>query len=146
MRKYSYKSQLPILIGPLLSAIQPFSHHLTLIPLVIGLYWETSVRVSLGKLFHYRFCVQPTYGAQECQTCTDTALSGYQFTPWSSGASEIHFLCPEKFTLGQCRIRTTELSLCRRMRYHWTKRAPLYIIRSTRITQSFHCHQNNLEV
>ena len=24
--------------------------------------------------------------------------------PWSSGALEIHFLCPEKFTLGQCRI------------------------------------------
>ena len=26
----------------------------------------------------------------------------YQFIPWSSGDSEIHFLCPEKFTLGQC--------------------------------------------
>ena len=53
-------------------------------------------------------------------TCTDTALSGYQFIPWSSGASDIHLLCPEKFTLGQCRFRTTELSICRRTGYHWT--------------------------
>ena len=51
-----------------------------------------------GKLFLSRFCVKPTYGTQEYKTCTDTALSRYQFTPWSSGASEIHFLCQEKFT------------------------------------------------
>ena len=49
--------------------------------------------------------VQATYGTQEYLTCTDTALSGHQVTPWSSGASEIHFLCPEIFTLGQCRIQ-----------------------------------------
>ena len=33
----------------------------------------------------------PKYGAQEYQACTDTTLSGYQFTLWSSGASEIYF-------------------------------------------------------
>ena len=73
-----------------------------------------------GKLFHSWFCVQPTYSAPEYLTCTDTTLSGYQITPWQSEASEIHFLCPEKFMLGQCRIRITELSISRRKRFHWT--------------------------
>ena len=36
------------------------------------------------------------------------------------GTSEIHFLCPEKFMLGQYRIRTKEPSICRQKRYHWT--------------------------
>ena len=63
------------------------------------------------------FCVQPTHGAQEYLTCTDGVVLGYQFTPWSSLASGIHFLCPEKFTLGQCRIRTTDLSICSRTCY-----------------------------
>ena len=67
-----------------------------LFPLIIGLHQETSVHVSPEKLYHSWFCVQPTYGAQTYQTCIDTALPGYQFTPWSSGASEIHFLRPEK--------------------------------------------------
>ena len=42
--------------------------------------------------------------------CTDTCLglSGYQFTPWLSGASEIHFLCPEIFSLRQCWIWTRD--------------------------------------
>ena len=53
-------------------------------------------------------------------------LSGYQFTPWSSGTSKIYFLCPEKFTLGQCRNRTTDLSICSQTRYHWTN-TPHYI-------------------
>ena len=80
------------------SAVQtPFD---IVLPLVIGLHKETNVRVSLGKQLNSRFCVQPTYGAQEYLTWTDTALSGYQITPWSSGASEIHSLCPEKFKLG----------------------------------------------
>ena len=101
------------------SAAQPsFDIYL---PLVIGLHQETSVRVSLDKQFHSRFCVLPTYGAQVYQTCTDTALSGYQFTSWLNEASEIHFLYPEKFTLGQCRILTTHLSICSRTCYHWSK-------------------------
>ena len=29
--------------------------------------------------------------SSEYQTCTDTTLSGCQFTPWSSGASQIQF-------------------------------------------------------
>ena len=48
----------------------------------------------------------------------------YHFTSWSSGASNIHFLCHEKFTLGQCMIRITDLSIYSRTRYHWTN-APL---------------------
>ena len=61
-----------------------------------------------GETISLPECVQPTYGAQEYQNDTDTALSGYQSTPWSSGALEIHFLCPERFTLGQCMIRTRD--------------------------------------
>ena len=37
----------------------------------------------LGKLFRSRFCVQLTHDDQEYRTCTDTALSGYQLTPWA---------------------------------------------------------------
>ena len=59
-------------------------------------------------------------------------LSGYQFSPWSSGASEIHLLWPE--TLGQCMVRTTDLSICRRTRYHWTN-APRYYYNSSQ----YHC-------
>ena len=114
--------ELPVFVVPL-SAIQPFSHPLTH-PLVNRLHQETSIRVSLGKLFHSHSYVQPTFGAHEYHTCTDTTFTGYQFKPWSSGASEIHLLCPERFTLGQCRIPTTDLSICSRMRSHWTN-APL---------------------
>ena len=63
-----------------------------------------------GNSFQSQFCVPPTYEAQEYQTCTDTALSGYQIKPWSRGVLKIHFLRPEKLTLGQCRIRTTSQS------------------------------------
>ena len=64
------------------SAIQQFSQSLTFnFPLVIGLYSKTSVRASMGKLFYSRSCVQPTYDAQEYQTCADTAFPGYQLTP-----------------------------------------------------------------
>ena len=36
---------------------------------------------------------------------------------WSS---DIHFLCPEKFALGQSRIRTRDLLICSPTSYHWT--------------------------
>ena len=70
----------------------------------VNIIWRLSSFTGGGRL-----CVQPTNGAQEYQTCIDTALSAYQITHWSSGDLEIHFLCPEKFTLGQCRIRTKDL-------------------------------------
>ena len=75
--------------------------------------WAT-VRFSQLNLV----CLQSTYGSEVYQTCTDTVLSGYQFTPWSSGTSEIHILCPEKFTFGQCRITTRDLTIFSRTRYH----------------------------
>ena len=82
--------KLPILVGPH-STIQPFSHSLR-----FNFLWSLSyIRKQYPVL---------GYGTQEYLTCTDTALTWYQFTPWSSGASEIYFLCPEEFTLGQCRI------------------------------------------
>ena len=76
------KSELPVLVGPL-STIQPFNHPLTSnFSWSSGLYQEYSVRVFLEKPFHSRFCAQPTYGAQEYQTYTDTALSRYHFKTW----------------------------------------------------------------
>ena len=54
-----------------------------------------NIRVSLGKLFDSRFCVQPTYGIQEYQTSIDTA----QFTPWLSGVLEINFFVPREIHL-----------------------------------------------
>ena len=38
----------------------------------------------------------------------------------SGGASEIHFMSPEKFALGQSGVRTRDLSICSLTRYHWT--------------------------
>ena len=65
-----------------------------------------------GETISLLVFVQPIHSVPEYQTCTDTAFSGYKFTPWSSGASEIHFLCPKKFMLGQCRIQTRDLLIC----------------------------------
>ena len=79
--------KLAILMGPLL-AIQPFSHTLTsdyIWKLAFGYPWD---KCSLP------FCVQPICGAKEYQTCTDTALSGYQFTPWLRWSLADPFLLP----------------------------------------------------
>ena len=54
------KLKLPVLVWSL-SSIQPFSHPLTL---TSPCHWA-SFRVSLGKLFHFRFCSQTTFGAQD---------------------------------------------------------------------------------
>ena len=98
--------KLPVLEGPL-EAIQPFS-------LTSTDHWAT-----LGNYFTSGFvCSQHT--APKNIKLAQTALLWYQFTLWSSGASEIYFLCPEKFALGQCRIRTRDLSICSRTLYHWT--------------------------
>ena len=50
-----------------------------------------------------------------------------QASPGSSRALKIHFLCPEKFTLGQCRVRTRDLSICSRTHNHWTNAALLSV-------------------
>ena len=109
-----------------------------------GDYFSFKVKVtSFGRAAFINLAVQPPFylvnGLHEetillqvlcAATDTDTVLSGYQFIPWSSEASEIHFLWPEKFTLGQCRIRTTDLSICSRTRYHWTN-APRFTFSKT---------------
>ena len=74
-----------------------------------------------GNYFNSRFCVQPTYNAYDHQT----PPTRFEFTSWSGGASEIHFLCPEEFALGQCMIRTRNFSICSRTRYHWTNASHL---------------------
>ena len=84
------------------------SHPLTFnFPWSLGYTRKLAFESPLEENIQSRFYVQPTYCAQEYQTCTYTVILGYQFTL----ASEIHFSCPEKFTLGQCRIRTTDLSI-----------------------------------
>ena len=82
---------------------------------------------SLGYIKKLTCSGLPTYSAQKYQTCTEIALLGYQFRPWSSGDSEIHFLCPEKFTLGHCRIQTMDLSICSRTRYQSGPMSPFYV-------------------
>ena len=92
------KLKLPALVGPL-SAIRPFSRHLLTfklhLPWSLGYIRKLTLGPHLGKLFQFRFCKQPTYSPQEYQTCTNTALLGYQFTHWLSIVSEIHLLCPD---------------------------------------------------
>ena len=98
---------------------QLFSRSTTLWHLTTPGHWATLENLcsSLpGETFSGFVCSQ--HKAPRKKFCTDTALSGYHFTPWSSWASEIHFLCPEKFRLGQCRIRTTDFSICIRTCYH----------------------------
>ena len=111
------KLTLPVLVGPL-SAIQP--HFDTNLSWSLGYIRKLKFKYHWGKLFHSRYCVQPTHGAQEYHSCKYTAHSGYQFTPWLSGASEIHFCAQEIFMLGQCRIWTRDLSICIRTGYHRT--------------------------
>ena len=117
-----------------LSAFLWFSHPLTL---TSPGYWDTlgnKRSVLPGETISLLVWVRPKYSVQVYKTCTDTALSGYQFTLWSSGAWKIH-LCTEKLILRQGRRRTRDLSNCNRTRYHWTIPPP--IITCTRIEKSF---------
>ena len=103
------------MVGPL-SAVQP--------PFDINFPWSMGYIKKVvfrfpGETISLPVCVKPAYGTHEYQTLTDTALSWYLFTPWLSVASEIHFLCSENFMLGQGRIQTTDLSMCRWIQYHW---------------------------
>ena len=110
------KLKLPVL-ERLLSAIQPpfdinFPQSLGYIRIIA--FQSPGETISLPVLCAANIWLP---GIQQCQ---DTAIMGYQFTPWSSGAPEIHFLCQKKFILGQCRIHTRDLSICSRMHYHQT--------------------------
>ena len=55
-------------------------------PWLLGYIKKLAFGSSWGNYFTTGFVC-----TQEYQTYTDTALQGYQFTPWSSGASEFHF-------------------------------------------------------
>ena len=61
-------------------------------------YWATLGNKHLGLSRETISLLDLCAVTQKYQTCKDTALSGYQFTLLLSGASEICFLCPEKFT------------------------------------------------
>ena len=89
-------------------------------PWSLGFIRKLAFGSCWGNYFTPGFVCSQHKGVQKYQTYTDIALSGYQFTFWSSGASEILLLYPEKFTLGQCRIRTRDLSIMSQTYYHWT--------------------------
>ena len=88
-------------------------------PWSLGYIRKLALRTPWGNYFSPVLCAANIrhLGMSNLQ---DTVLSGCQFTAWLSGASEIHFLCPEKFTLGQCRLGTWDLSFSSQMSYHWT--------------------------
>ena len=68
--------QLPVLVGPL-SAIQPFIDPLTFNWATIG-NWRSGFP---GETISLPVCLQPTYGTQEYQTCTETIFSGWVESP-----------------------------------------------------------------
>ena len=93
------KLKLPDLVRPL-ATIQPFIYPLKFnFPWSLGYIRKLAFRSPWGNYF----------GAME----------------YLAQVSEIHFLCPEKFALGQCRIRTTDISICSRTRFHWTNATPI---------------------
>ena len=66
------------------------------------------------------FSLQPTYGDQAYQTCTDTALSGYQIHTLVEWSLVDLFLVPREIhQLGQCRVQTRDLLIHCRTHYHW---------------------------
>ena len=75
--------KLPVLVGPL-SAIQPFSH-----PLTLNFPWSLGYIKKLAFGSPYSLPVLCAANMLEYLNCTDTALSGYQFTPQQCGVSEI---------------------------------------------------------
>ena len=89
------------------SAIQ-FSHPLTLTLTSPG-QWATFAKVtfmfSTGSYFTLGACAAYIRGPGISNLHRHRPL-GYQITPWSSGASEIHFSRPDNFVLSQGRIRT----------------------------------------
>ena len=85
----------PVLVG-LLSSIHSFSHPLTL---TSSGHWAVlgNQRSGLtGETNSLPFFCAANTRCSGIQTCKDTALSGYQFTTWSSIASDKLFLVPRE--------------------------------------------------
>ena len=93
IKKKYISYQLPVCVNPL-SANHPFSRHFT-----FNFPW------SLGAVGKLNFT--PVFvWSQHTALRNIKILSGYQFTSWSSGTLEIHFLCSEKFTLASVGFET----------------------------------------
>ena len=85
--------KIPVLVG-LLSAIQPpFDINF---PCSIGYISKLSFEPPGESILLSVLCTSNT--ATRNIKLAQTPPSGYHFTIWSSVASEIHFMCPEKFT------------------------------------------------
>ena len=124
----------PVFIGPI-SANQPFSHseHLANYslfidgkgrvvaiavqsPFDINFLWPLGYirKLAFGSLFHSWFvCSQHTALTiiKLAQTLPPQGTNPHR-------REECHFLWPENFTLNQGKIRTRNLSICSRTRYH----------------------------
>ena len=92
---------IPFLVGPL-SAIHLFSH-----PRLLGYFRKLAFGSPLGICFTSGLCAA-NIRHPGISNFHRPVLPGYHFTSWSSGGI---FLCSEKLTLGQGRIRTTDLSI-----------------------------------
>ena len=68
---------------------------------------------AFGTTSGSSLCVQPTYAPRNFEL---TQILPSHGTKSHHGRVEIHFLCQEKFSLGQCRIRTKNLWISRRTR------------------------------
>ena len=117
---YCILLKLPILVG-LLSAIQ--------LPFNINFPWFYIWKLKCLGLPEETISLPVLCAAKiQCPgipACTETTLSGYQFTPWLS-LGDLNFLWPEKFILGQSRNLTRDLLICSWMRYHWINMPPYY--------------------
>ena len=111
--------KLPVLVGPL-SAIQPFNHPLTFnFPWSLGYIRKSTFRVSPGETISLPFFFVAPRNFKLAQTPPSQGTNSH--------LDRVELRSPEKFTLGQCRIRTRDLSIFNRTRYQWTN-APGYTI------------------
>ena len=102
----------------LISAVQRFSHPFTFnLPWSLGGYMK---KLSFWSPWGYYF----TPGFVRSQHTGPGILNLHRHCPLRVPIHTLVewrlFLYEVKFTLGQCRIRTTDPSICRRTRYHWT--------------------------
>ena len=113
------KLKLPVLVR-LLSAVQPFSHHLTF-NFPWSLFWGYIRKLAVGSPLGNNLRSLPgfVYSHHNIKLAQTQPSQGIN-THLGGLESQTNFFCPENFTLGQCRIRTQDFSIFSRTRYQWT--------------------------
>ena len=85
----------------------------------LNIIWTTFIRFEYCTLLHYFLCAANIRrsGISNLHRHHPLGVPIHTFVEWTLGDP---FLLPtKKFTLGQCRIRITDLSICSRTRYNW---------------------------